>query len=153
MNSYLRHCQENGKDSNIYGSDRSGNYSETPGKHTQRKRKKYVPFYAHALQYTIELRTPGIMTTISSFSVPLTYFFLPLPYSPSLHLSPSISLSLLKESAKQVSNTSCGCALRCFDKVSGEQQQNLFSGFWDRANFNVQNAYLCGCVKVVDIAK
>ena len=37
--------------------------------------------------------------------------------------------------------------------MSEEQRQNLFSGFWDTANFNVQNAYLCGCVKVVDIAK
>ena len=37
--------------------------------------------------------------------------------------------------------------------MSQEQRQNLFSGFWDTADFNVQNAYLCGCVKVVDIAK
>ena len=37
--------------------------------------------------------------------------------------------------------------------MSEEKWQNLFSWFWDRVNFNVQNAYLCGCVKVVDIAK
>ena len=37
--------------------------------------------------------------------------------------------------------------------MSEEQRQNLFSGFWDTADFNIQNAYLCGCVKVVDIAK
>ena len=104
MNSYLRHCQENGKDSNIYGSDRSGNYSETPGKYTQRKRKKYVPFYAHALQYTIELRTPGIMTTISSFSVPLVlcspHVLLPSP--PLLSLPPSLYHFLRNQLNKSV---------------------------------------------------
>ena len=50
-------------------------------------------------------------------------------------------------------DTPCSCALRCYEKVSGEQRRKIFSGFWDTADFNVQNAYICGCVKVIDIAK
>ena len=64
--------------------------------------------------------------------------------------SPLLSLPSLQVQAKQMDNTPCGCALRCFDKISEEQRKKLFSGFWDTGDFN---AYLCGCVKVVDIAK
>ena len=91
------------------------------------------------------------MTTFSSSSVQLKKSVI-------LHVAVLLDvLTRCQENSSRTyslgSNTSCGCALRCLDKVSGEQQQNLFSGFWDRADFNVQNAYLCGYVKVVDIAK
>ena len=32
-----------------------------------------------------------------------------------------------------------------------EQRQKLFDGFWRLADFNVQNAYICGCVKVLEV--
>ena len=28
-----------------------------------------------------------------------------------------------------------------------------FDGFWQTGNFDVQNAYLCGCVKVMETAR
>ena len=53
--------------------------------------------------------------------------------------------------AKQPSNASCMCPLKCYEKVSEGQRQKLFDGFWARADFNTQNAYICGCIKVVKI--
>ena len=50
-------------------------------------------------------------------------------------------------------NTPCGCTLNCYAKVPEDQRQKLFDGFWSSSDFNTQNAYLCGCVKVVNIAK
>lgn len=47
----------------------------------------------------------------------------------------------------------CGCALRCYDRVERAQRQKLFDGFWKMGNFDVQNAYLCGCVKVINKKK
>ena len=43
----------------------------------------------------------------------------------------------------------CGCALKCFDKISEDQRKKLFAGFWESGDFNVQNAYLCGCIRVM----
>ena len=43
----------------------------------------------------------------------------------------------------------CGCALKCFDKISQDQRKCLFTGFWESSNFDVQNSYLCGCVRVM----
>ena len=99
MNSYLRHGQENGEDSNIYGSDRSGNYSETPGKHTQRRRKKYVPFYAHALQYTIKLRT---RRNHDNHFIVLCSPHVLLPSPPLLSLPPSLYHFLRNQLKKSV---------------------------------------------------
>ena len=31
---------------------------------------------------------------------------------------------------------------------SEERRKALFDGFWQTSNFDVQNAYLCGCIKV-----
>ena len=47
----------------------------------------------------------------------------------------------------------CGCALQCFDNIPSEQREKTFSGFWGLGDFNVQNAYLCGCVKVSPVKK
>ena len=51
--------------------------------------------------------------------------------------------------AKKMGSEPCGCALKCFDKISEDQRKRLFAGFWDSGNFDVQNAYLCGCVRVM----
>ena len=45
--------------------------------------------------------------------------------------------------------TPCGCTLQCFDKIPEEQRKRLFTGFWETGDFNVQNAYICGCVRVL----
>lgn len=45
----------------------------------------------------------------------------------------------------------CGCGLRCFEILSTEQRKRVFSGFWGLGDFNIQNAYLCGCVKVLPV--
>ena len=37
--------------------------------------------------------------------------------------------------------------------MSEEQRQRLFDGFWRSSDFNVQNAYICGCVKVLEISR
>ena len=40
----------------------------------------------------------------------------------------------------------CACVLRCFDKLSTKQRKGL-------GNFDVQNACLCGCVKVSPVKR
>ena len=47
----------------------------------------------------------------------------------------------------------CGCALRCYDLISKTQKQLLFDGIWKMNSFDTQTAYLCGCVKVINIKK
>ena len=49
--------------------------------------------------------------------------------------------------------TPCGCALKCFDKVTEQQRKSIFEGFWGLGEFNVQNAYLCGAVKILEIKR
>ena len=50
-------------------------------------------------------------------------------------------------------NTPCGCTRHCYDNVPANQRKKLFDGFWSSGNFDVQNAYLCGCIKVVDVGR
>ena len=50
-------------------------------------------------------------------------------------------------------NTPCRCNLKCFEAVPEARRERLFEGFWRSADFNAQNAYICGCVKVVEVAK
>ena len=52
-----------------------------------------------------------------------------------------------------MNNNPCGCALRCYDRVGRAQRQKLFDGFWGMGSFDVQNTYLCGCVKVINIKR
>ena len=33
------------------------------------------------------------------------------------------------------------------------QRKRLFEGFWKTADFNIHNAYICGCVKVLEVSK
>jgi len=50
-------------------------------------------------------------------------------------------------------NTLCGCHLNCFETVVEPQRKRLFEEFWKATDFNIQNAYICGCVKVVEVSK
>ena len=48
---------------------------------------------------------------------------------------------------------SCECALQCFSTLTTEQRRTIFSRFWALGNFDIQNTYLCGCVKVLPVAR
>ena len=52
-----------------------------------------------------------------------------------------------------MSEVSCECALRCFSILTTEQRRIIFSKFWALGNFDIQNTYLCGCVKVLPVAR
>ena len=41
----------------------------------------------------------------------------------------------------------------CGEKLTSAQRRIIFDGFWSTENFDVQNAYLCGCVKVLQVAR
>ena len=62
-----------------------------------------------------------------------------------------LCLHLLEIEAKQCNNTPCGCPLKCYEKETEDQGTKLFDGFWASADFYMQNAYICGCIKVTDI--
>ena len=51
---------------------------------------------------------------------------------------------------KRSSRSSCGCARHCFDRVPEERRKALFDGFWKIGSFDIQNTYLCGCVKTTN---
>ena len=68
-----------------------------------------------------------------------------------MHIGMLIVHHSIQVSARKVDDTPCGCSRKCFDVVSIQQRQQLFDGFWKISHFDVQNAYLCGCVKVVDV--
>lgn len=53
-------------------------------------------------------------------------------------------------SPKQFDGTPCGCSRKCCTKVAEDQRRILFDGFWASGDFNTQNSYLCGCVKVIE---
>ena len=64
----------------------------------------------------------------------------------------TLSLKLQVE-ARKCNHQSCGCPLKCYDKVLHAQREALFFGFWSSSDFNTQNAYICGCIKVVAIKR
>jgi hypothetical protein len=41
-----------------------------------------------------------------------------------------------------MNTTPCGCALRCFEKISEEKRKGIFEKFWESGNFDTQNACL-----------
>ena len=47
----------------------------------------------------------------------------------------------------------CNCRRQCYSKVPSEQRKKLFDGFWSSGNFDVQNAYICGCIKTSEVAR
>ncbi len=55
--------------------------------------------------------------------------------------------------AKELDSRPCGCSLKCYDKVPLNQREKLFDGFWKLGIFDVQNAYLTGCVKVINVKR
>lgn len=59
----------------------------------------------------------------------------------------------MQVAGKVMNDCSCSCALRCFDVVTEAQRQKILSGFWELGNIDVQNAYLCGCVKVLPVKR
>ena len=46
---------------------------------------------------------------------------------------------------------SCGCALKCCEKLSTDKRKAIHQGFWAMGNFDVQNAYICGCIQVKQV--
>ena len=48
---------------------------------------------------------------------------------------------------------SCDCPLHWYEKLPLAQRQKLFDGFWESGSFHVQNAYLGGCIKVIDVKR
>ena len=52
-----------------------------------------------------------------------------------------------------MNDTPCGCALHCYERLSKQQREKIFHGFWSTSSFDVQNAYLCGCVKVLAVKR
>lgn len=47
----------------------------------------------------------------------------------------------------------CNCSRQCYSKVPLEQRKKLFEGFWASGSFNVQNVYICGCIKTSEVAR
>ena len=50
-----------------------------------------------------------------------------------------------------MNNTPCGCGLRCFESQLCSEE--LFEGYWASGSFDIQSAYLCGCVKVLNVKR
>lgn len=55
--------------------------------------------------------------------------------------------------AREMNNTPCGCSRRCYENVPADGRKKLFQGFWSTGNFDVQNAYLCGCIKIEAVGR
>ena len=47
----------------------------------------------------------------------------------------------------------CGCALRCSEKLLAEKRKAIFKGFWALGNYDVQNAYISGCIHVKPVQR
>ena len=43
--------------------------------------------------------------------------------------------------------------MKCFERVTLEQRENVFEGFWELGDRTAQNALLCGSVKVTSVKK
>jgi hypothetical protein len=97
----------------------------------------------HILSLEVVAQHAHLTTTITVELISHAYTFL------------THTLAHFQVSAKQMGTTPCGCALKCFDKISEEQRKKLFTAFWDTGDFNVQNAYIhvCGCVRVLKAKK
>ena len=86
-------------------------------------------------------------------SLSLSLFCLSYTHSHSLSLCLSLSHTHTQVQAKELDNRPCQCTLRCFDKVPLEQRKKIFDNFWALGVFDVQTAYLSGCVKVLNVRK
>ncbi|XP_057687902.1 uncharacterized protein LOC130913356 isoform X4 [Corythoichthys intestinalis] len=45
------------------------------------------------------------------------------------------------------------CRHKCTDRVSEEERRAIFHNFWDLGNFDLQNAFICASVKLVNIQR
>ncbi|XP_019741275.1 uncharacterized protein LOC109525301 [Hippocampus comes] len=45
------------------------------------------------------------------------------------------------------------CRHKCAENVSEEERQVIFRNFWDMGNFDLQNAFICASVKLVNIQR
>ena len=61
--------------------------------------------------------------------------------------------TILWVASREFDDTSCGCSLRCCEKLSSTERKRIFESFWATGNFDVQNAYLCGCMKVLPVSR
>ena len=55
-------------------------------------------------------------------------------------------LLYLQVNAKKFSPTPCACKLKCCSRITTVQRNTYLI----TSDFNAQNAYLCGCIKVID---
>ena len=59
-------------------------------------------------------------------------------------------LTPLQVPARNFCPTPRSCPLKCSSKVITVQRRRVFDNFWKSSDFNAQNAYLYGCIKVVE---
>ena len=69
------------------------------------------------------------------------------------HASNSTLYSCTQVSERKAGDPVCRCNLQCDANVSPDQRKALLDGFWKTLNFDVQNAYLCGCVQVSEVTR
>ena len=91
-------------------------------------------------------------THTHTYTHSLSLSVLSLVHTLTLSLSLSLSHTHTQVQAKELDNRPCQCTLRCFDKVPLEQRK-IFDNFWALGVFDVQTAYLSGCVKVLNVRK
>ena len=48
---------------------------------------------------------------------------------------------------------SCGCVLKCCEKLSTDKRKAIHQRFWAMGNFDVQNPYICGCIQVKPVQR
>ena len=92
-------------------------------------------------------------THTHTYTHSLSLSVLSLVHTLTLSLSLSLSHTHTQVQAKELDNRPCQCTLRCFDKVPLEQRKKIFDNFWALGVFDVQTAYLLGCVKVLNVRK
>ena len=49
--------------------------------------------------------------------------------------------------------SNCRCSTQCFHRVNEETRRLIFSKFWAISNYDVQNAYLFGCMECTKPAR
>ena len=43
---------------------------------------------------------------------------------------------------------SCGCALKCCEKLPANKRKAILLGFWALGKYDIQNAYISGCIQI-----
>lgn len=47
----------------------------------------------------------------------------------------------------------CKCKKKCFENVSQDEKEVIFSKFWGLKEYDIQNAYLMGCMSTQNIKR